>query len=204
MLKDKLAYYPGNARLKVGAANGSGFFYIGTVKDFLDNIDKYSERTLKALNISAENTLNSFIAMSRCFPAPDEYFKWGEETPLGTILDDIKRTESRFDWHGSNNSAMQYFKNLSLYIKKTSEHRRRAQTAEARVKQFVPFASRDVEDIFIASSVVEPEETLVFMIEGFEFGDYWSSDEVKGNRKLAVRIDAGGLAKDDESEETEP
>ena len=42
------------------------------------------------------------------------------------------------------------------------------------------------------------------MIEGFEFGDYWSSDEVKGNRKLAVKIDAGGLAKDDESEETEP
>ena len=204
MLKDKLTYYPRDSRLKVGAADGSGFFYIGTVGDFLDNIDKYSERTLKALNISAENTLNSFIAMSRCFPAPDEYFKWGEETPLGTILDDIKRTESRFDWHGSNNSAMQYFKNLSLYIKKTSEHRRRAQTAEARVKQFVPFASRDVEDIFIASSVVEPEETLVFMIEGFEFGDYWSSDEVKGNQKLAVRIDAGGLAKDDESEKTEP
>ena len=49
MLKDKLIYYPRRSQIKIGAVDGSNYFYCGTVGDWLDHEKEYSAQTLADL-----------------------------------------------------------------------------------------------------------------------------------------------------------
>ena len=54
MLKDKLIYYPRRSQIKIGAVDGSNYFYCGTVGDWLDHEKEYSAQTLADLTEFAQ------------------------------------------------------------------------------------------------------------------------------------------------------
>lgn len=189
MLKDKLIYYPRRSQIKIGAVDGSNYFYCGTVGDWLDNEKQYSAQTLADLTEFAQKQRD--IHAELCGRVPDIPARLRAMT-LGEIIDEIVQTETDADFRGSNRSALGFFSVASRWIRQISDARTKAQKAAQRAESFVPFGEREVDSIFFASGAAEPEETLVFKIDGGEYGEYWTMDEAKGKSPLSVRSTISG------------
>ena len=189
MLKDKLIYYPRRSQIKIGAVDGSNYFYCGTVGDWLDHEKEYSAQTLADLTEFAQKQRD--IHAELCERVPDIPARLRAMT-LGEIIDEIVQTETDADFRGSNRSALGFFSVASRWIRQISDARTKAQKAQFRVDNFVPFGEREVDSIFFASDAAEPDETLVFKIEGGEFGEYWTMDEAIGKSPLSVRSSISG------------
>ena len=189
MLKDKLIYYPRRAQIKIGAVDGSNYFYCGTVGDFLDHMTEYSAQTLAAVVETAEK--QKAAHMELCERVPELPNRFRAKT-LGEIIDEIVRTETDADFRGSNRAALAFFSTVSRWMRQTSEARTKAQKAQFRADNFVPFGDRDVDSVFFAADSVEEQETLVFKVCGDEYGEYWTMSEAAGKSPLSVRSSISG------------
>lgn len=165
-LKTFLKLRDRGTRIKVGAENGSGFFYMGTVGDFLDNSEKYEQADItyfdnrvKRADDNLEAMLNADTSYSGY--AKKQYRKW-ENTGMRPNF-----TVDSYDVF-LRGHAMQVLKKFQTFI---SERQYRA----ART----PLMSRQVTDFFGADKVAEPEDVLVIQIEGRESGQYWTFDEAE-------------------------
>lgn len=126
MLKDKLIYYPRRAQIKIGAVDGSNYFYCGTVGDFLDHMTEYSAQTLADLKEFAAKQRD--IHAELCGRVPDIPARLRAMT-LGEIIDEIVRTETDADFRGSNRAALAFFSTVSRWLR---------QIGDARVKRKRP------------------------------------------------------------------
>lgn len=165
-LKTFLKLRDRDTQIKVGAQNGSGFFYIGTVGDFLDNSEKYEQADIsyfdnrvKRANENLESTLNADTSYSGF--AKKQYRKW-ENTGTKPIFS----TDAYNQFLCGH--ASQLLKKFQTFI---NERKYRGERT--------PLMSRKVTDFFAADKVAEPEDVLVIQIEGRESGQYWTFDEAE-------------------------
>lgn len=172
--------YDPDKLLKVGAKNGSGFFYCGTVGDFLENMEDNSDLLRKhAISIlqAAKRRLNQRISNP-------------------PTIDRFTREQLRGD--GNPNLT---FQNYRFYV----EHwfsgvyglKQAADNHEQRYDAFKPLDKRDVVEVRESLAAADPGVTAL-IIEGYELGRYWTMDEAAGKSYIAF---ANEVEDDDDSTE---
>ena len=184
---DRLAkQIPPDAGLKIGAANGHGFYYIGSYEHFRRNSETYDRLVEDAVE-----------SMARC------------------AADRIRSSDFRYvpnmsEWvwrqmrtHGLSLKSIQEWGEHVLRLRRERERtEQRAQLIEKQMldtsKLYTPLAERKVIESFWAIPAYE-HNTLVVMLDGSEKGDVWCSDELMRlpyfavDRVAAAAIDQGGV-----------
>lgn len=151
-------------KIKIGAANGSSFFYCGTVEDFTANADKYEE-----LNISHWD-----IRVDRANDKLDK--ELNEDTSYSGY------TKAQFRrWKSTNtrpNFTMDGYEHFLKDHAKLLEQKFQTLINERKGRaDRVALMSRVVTDSFLANTTIEPDETRVIMVEGTERGAFWTTSE---------------------------
>ena len=168
-IKDFMNQADATKKIKIGATEGSAFFFVGTVEEFLTNIDAIEKDDLAYLNAKASNTATQI-----------EKDKWKcNRTAFNDHIDRCKRNAEAahrpYIEDRSDKAYERYLKALERKIKK----------ANGKLKQlnefldpenYQPILEREVADIFPASDVVDTNTTVIITF-GFEVGRYWTFNE---------------------------
>ena len=164
-IEKELAGRPWNAKLKVGASDGSGFFYCGTVGDFITNMDDYSslcEKNAHTSVIVAKKTLETRVKNP---PSIDRF-----------IRSEIKKPKHDFS-----------LKNFEFYLRHYLDAIDRLTNAVDNAvvieSKFKHLDQREVVEIREASQVSDPG-VLICIISGYEKGAYWTMDEAIGKHYI--------------------
>ena len=139
--------------IKVGAKNGTNFFYIGTCEDFLDRIEGYEEKILDYNNARLRGAKARFYTTSQNFPTPETYIK---RNPKAKSTDYLKALDQWFN-----------------------DYRRRKQIYEEWaewMRTYTALQNRKVFDSYAATGY--DEGYTIVLVEGQERGSYWTANEV--------------------------
>lgn len=148
--------------IKIGAKDGSSFFYVGTPADMLATFDTSSkrygeydmviyrsyERAIKNYEIEANAAYES--AMKDAQERGAELTAKGFKKALRIIF---------------NSDASKAILKIEDKLAKTTAHQRQTKSLQ----------DREVMDSFIADKVVD--DCFAIIVEGFEYGRYWTMDE---------------------------
>ena len=156
-IKEILKDYPEDYNLKIGAKDGNGYFYCGTVGDWLQNGDSYSD-TLK------ENIRTKLI----------KYKNTCESLILNFCKDILKDSESGHITTGN------YSETLEAQILNISRGINTKNNAKKRLNSYVRINDREVVETFEADLAVEYPECLTILVKGTESGKYWCTEEHDG------------------------
>lgn len=174
---------PHDRILKIGAESGTSFFFVGTKKDFVMNIDKYSEALRKD---AEEKKKKAKMALDSYLKKPvgiEVYIRenMNREQQKGFDLDSIKSWfswESYIEWlEGKLDKCKTKY---ASYVKRCVE-----------AKEFAPLNLRKVIEVRDADEIIEPSGATIIIITGYENGAYWTSDETNGI-PLSVSVDGYG------------
>ena len=149
-IEDVIKDYPEDYNLKIGAHDGNGYFYCGTVSDWRQNCDEYSE------------ILKQFIR--------SRYNKSRENcaTMIRNLCKDIL---------SDNNTSDEYTMALENRIVNISQAIKSKNNSKNRLANYIPVKDRVVMDYFDADLAVEYPECLVILIKGTESGKFWDNTE---------------------------
>lgn len=176
---------PHDRILKIGAESGTSFFFIGTKKEFVMNIDKYSEALKKDAEEKKKKARMSLDSYLKKPVDLESYVRenMNRERQKGLKdfdADGIKKWfnfDSFMDW--LENKLNQCKAKYTSYIKRCVE-----------VEEFVPLDLRKVVDMRDADELIEPYGATIIILTGYENGAYWTSDETNGI-PLSVSVDEG-------------
>lgn len=147
-----------NTIVKVGAKRGTSFIFCGPINELnssLSNLElDYFTKSVKDIakqKIKIDNMISSF-------PTPESYSRNVYEKSSGV---DIGTFE------GWEEAVKKHFKLLQ-------RNKQRLIGMEARHDNRIPLKNRTIVDIY--PSIAEPN-TWIFIIEGFEKGNYWDRHE---------------------------
>ena len=159
-LLQELINLPDEQKVKIGAK--SGYFYCGTVREFLKYINEYGEN----MKIMARK-----IAMS----VEINHKKLLANPPTLTFYATVEcgRGKPRPTIEGWNNELKRWFES----VVRSELGLREAKTYAA---EFVPLPKRAVKEIRNSDMAID-EDTKIIIIEGDELGKFWSFEEVKGS-----------------------
>lgn len=149
--------------IKIGAKDGSSFFYIGTPKDMLATFDTSSTRY-------AEYDMVIYKSYERAIKRYEEQ-----------VSDSYNAAMKYAQEHGAELTSKGFKKALrTIFNSDTAKNilkmENKLAEAEAHQRQTKSMQDRDVVDSFNADKVVD-EGTLAIIVEGFEYGRYWTKDE---------------------------
>lgn len=165
-LKKFLEKQERETKIKIGADNGSSWFYVGTVGDFLDNEETYEEKDISyfdnRVNSASDNldiALNADTSYSGY--AKQQYRQWKN-----------KSTRPNFTVQGYNTFLEYTAKQMT--IKFQSFVKERTIRAER-----LPIMSREIVETRKADRVADPG-VLNILITGYEKGAFWVTEEADG------------------------
>lgn len=156
-IKNVLKNYDKDLSLKVGAKDGTAFFYVGTVGDFLENMDVYDSvmrnRTVR-IQIRAERAYENEI---RNAPTLEGYAREciKKEEPL--IYSDYRASIE--DW----------------FMRVTQKHNT-ALKKKAAAANYRKLSGREVKEYEMCDKTID-DNCLRVVIEGYETGAYWCLEE---------------------------
>ena len=155
--------------VKIGAENGSGFFYAGSIVNYLDNI----ERVDKACHLAAKQNVSRhkdrIDRMCRNCPTPEAF---------------ARRCLARDEQEKMTSENYSQF--LDAYYKKLCSVSEETQKAEDILNNWKVLAQRKV--VRCDDSIAD-EDCLVVIIEGYELGRYWTLDEVPKGEEVCFSLD---------------
>lgn len=162
--------------IKIGAKDGSSFFYLGTPKDMLATFDTSSTRY-------GEYDMVIYNAYERAI-------KRYEEQVSDSYNDAMKYAQE----HGAELTAKGFKKALrTIFNSDTAKNilkmENKLAEAVAHQRQTKSMQDREVMDSFKADKVVD--DCLAIIVEGFEYGRYWTTDEAPkdgGNVKPSIKL----------------
>lgn len=175
ILMDALKGLDKEQRIKVGATGGSGYFYCGTVEDFMENIAAYND------------TLNAY-AQARVQRAESELSKHIANYPtIGKwAASEVKTADSELT-----------LKSYEAFIEFWIRNLRRKRTTLIERKEALinytalPFRKCEYDD---ADPAADPGVKRI-MVSGEELGLFWTTDEADGNR---LGVQSTGEAEDED------
>lgn len=145
-LKETLEGFKPSQKVKIGAKHGTGFFYCGTAKRFLDNLAQYDTETRQnwtAINARAWKNLERAIEQRRGLYDTDMIRAWA-------------------------NNIVKKCDRIDKITKIT--------------RSYVAIDERTVLSVRGADPMVD-ENTLNVLVEGHEYGAFWTFDEAISAKK---------------------
>lgn len=154
--------------VKIGAKNGSGFFYAGYIQDFEDRLETFNTQFQNETKAGAERVKTHFIQYTSKFSAQSALKKAPGDDDLN------KFAKSRIE--EATKSIREEF---DMWLSNCARISMEMSDAYKLVNKPVPVMDRQVLDTFMASDIVEDEPTVVAIIYGWENGSFWTIDEAK-------------------------
>ena len=153
-----LKNYDNDMGMKVGAYDGNGFYYIGTVGDFAENIIEYDnavkDRAVKQVKKS-EKALKETLSSA---PKLEDYAK-----------EQLKKDIKDLTFMGFQVEVEIWFHDVEVKQKTLAKR-------EERLKSFIHLAHRNVRDYAMCDTGVE-ENCLRVLLDGHENGAFWMMNE---------------------------
>ena len=122
-LLDYLLELDGDQKIKVGAADGSAYWYAGTADHFLNNHKSIDERVLQNATALTEQAKENFENTAQTAPTLKRYALTAEDLTLEG-----------------------YHKHVSEWLRRVSVKRETYRTRKARQEAYVPVLNREVRE----------------------------------------------------------
>ena len=148
--------------IKIGAKDGSSFFYVGTPADMLATFDTSSKRYGEydmVIYRSYERAIKNYEIEANV--AYDNAMKDAEKRGAELTAKGFKKALRLI----FNSDASKAILKIEDKLAKTTAHQRQTKSMQ----------DREVMDSFKADKVVD--DCLAIIVEGFEYGRYWTMDE---------------------------
>lgn len=150
--------------IKIGAQ--SGYFYCGTVKNFLNNMDVY------------DTSIRSFFSR-HAIKEKKTYENYLNNPPtLSEFAESVLSNGCEFDLRDYEENVLRWFSMV---------HKRRDMKNEAEEKRDTTknLSVREVKEHRMANPLVE-EDIEVIIIEGYEIGRIWMANEVENYGEFTI------------------
>lgn len=175
--------YPGEQKLKIGAANGTGWWYVGTVGDVRMNIQALNEKCHKYAMDVQKNAVRSLNNRLKNQPTPEAFARA-----------QIKKADAR-GWLDLSREAYQAA--LERYFADVYKTVLHLKTVSQQLKEYVDLQQREIVD-FSMSDPAADFDTLRVVTDGFEEGGFWTTDEAE--QLPAVKYLGVGRSEKEEAE----
>lgn len=166
-LKTILAQCPECEVIKVGAINGTSYFYIGTAGDLANNAEKYNATLRSYWKVKADREKNAITKLS-------------EDTSISSYIRQVK------DKPISTKGFLIY---LDGVFRKITIRTDRMNDSIDHLRTFVPLMRRQVIRCERASDVVD--NSLVIVVTGYEQGKLWTVQEIGDNKSMMALLNIG-------------
>lgn len=169
-IKDALYGMPSTKRIKIGAENGTSFFYCGTIEDLLFKIDDYSlicRQNARKEVAEANNRLSRLINNP---PTIERFVKRELRKPIPAV------------------SIENYNLYVEMYLKIINRTLNSIDTKKFRLSTFEPLDKREVIEVREADPAVD-EDVIILIVSGYEVGSYWTTDECDENTNISFQND---------------
>ena len=174
-LSEFIKTLPKKRKIKIGAAGGTSWFYVGTASDFDKNMSVYS---VMAEMYSADSIQRGEIAYRTAANA--------KVSPLDYCMRYMHDRKKEFSFED-------YQRFLESHFQLMNRRKERYNLIRERRREYVQLQDREVRESFEADPAIE-EDVLSILIEGYEFGKYWTFSEAESvpSMKLASFAEEGG------------
>lgn len=154
---------PSDAKCKVGTETGACYFFIGTVGEFLENLDKIDELAKAFLDRRLRVARKNLLTMANAPMNLDAYVK----AEYGKLKDDILPDFSVEGFH----------KARAEYLKKLQNRANYVMDCDRAIDLRVPLERREVINISRSDKLIG--DGIIIIIEGDEAGRWWDHTEQK-------------------------
>lgn len=157
-LPDLLRELEAEQKIKLGAADGVGYFYIGTAGDLLDRLDDYNAQAYRIAEGYYKRAKRNLEAALAATCTPNLY----AQKEITSIVPDISVA-------GYEGYLREFFTNVLA-------EKQRFERAQVYLESYRKLDARQVEETRDADKAVDPEYKIV-LVSGYERGKYWFADE---------------------------
>ena len=161
---------PDEQMIKVGSKNGCGWWYVGTVVDFIKMMDEISLELNKSLKATEKASVRNLETKLRNWPSPERYARF-------------QLRKNDFEESLTYNAYNAW---LSNWFTAIAKQKKAVIKAKGNIKNFVELSKREVIETSKADEAIE-EDCLRILIEGVEDGAFWSTDEAQKLPAVGVR-----------------
>jgi hypothetical protein len=154
-----------SGKIKIGAEDGSSYFYVGTAEDFRENMDKYEKMDMDYYDNKVNRTKERFEELLNTDTSFSGYAKKQYKAFV------LAGSQPNFTMSGYTAYLTQHAKKTSACFSALKEERKRRADR-------VPLPIREVVEVFEADKVVD--DCMVIKISGDEIGTFWTTDEGDG------------------------
>ena len=158
--------------VKIGAENGTGFFYVGSVDNFITNIERVDAACHMAADHRVRNCKTRMERLLKNCPTPGMF--------SARLL--AKGRVNEITAEGYNSLLNEYFGKVRSLDEETKR-------AEELLEHYTTIELRTVVTCFEADPDVD-EDCLVIIIEGWELGKYWMLEEAKEGEEVSFDMDS--------------
>ncbi|MBR5279961.1 MAG: hypothetical protein IKU26_03210 [Clostridia bacterium] len=160
---EAIAKYPAEQKLKIGAADGTGWWYVGTVGDVRMWNEALDEKCHKYAMDIQKNAVKSLNARLKNQPTPEAFARA-----------QIKKAEDTGEYLDLSREAYQAA--LEKYFADVRKAISYLKTASQRLKEYVKLQDKPVVDCAMCDPAAD-FDTLRVITEGYENGAFWTTDE---------------------------
>ena len=154
-IEDIIQEYSDDHALKIGAKDGNGYFYFGTVGDWRENCAEYSNI------IKANHMARLDKARETC------------EYAIQVFCSDVIKHSQR------GKVSKPYIKSIEGAFAKIAKIVNTQTNAEKKVDNYIPLNNRVVVDYWEADMAIDLD-CLVILVKGTEAGKFWNGSEMDG------------------------
>lgn len=160
-IRSTLKEYDKETRLKVGSSEGTSFWYMGTVGDFLKNLKEYNDAAFRCAQNKKKRAETKLDQMIKSWPTPESY---------------VRR---QFTFCGSNEVKFEsYQAELKFWFDGVTRKKKTLNNATKELISYIPLGKRNVIEVFTQNPAAD-DEGLVMNVEGYETGIYWLYSEAE-------------------------
>ena len=153
-LQGCLKTYPPETKLKIGAADGSGWFYCGTVEDYMDNYGRYDREAREYAYDKKQRALAARDILIKAGLTPQAYIKHALQYGLD------------FDLDGYLAALAEWFRDVQTKV-------RSFETAKDYSDHFKALHMRPV----VSVEKAEEPDCIRVLVIGTEYGAFWETED---------------------------
>lgn len=168
-LLDELYSYAPETVIKVGATDGSAFFYVGTAEDFRENADYYSFLLHEEWKKTDKRCSEAVKTAVKNYPTLAVY-----------VADQLKNAKPDLTVDG-------YIKCVNAWLKKIGRMHAAELKMHEKLDSFEELKYRNIVYTKDSDPAADVEGSKIVVINGYEFGSYWTTDEAKKTPSLRMR-----------------
>lgn len=193
-LKDKLMEYDESTPLKIGAVDGTRFFYCGSVGEFLENIERYANVGRDAYTKCVERYIIELHELIKEQPPlPDECY-WARDAKLSDVVNAIAECAIATSRTHDKAKLLRWVSAFGTWTYKTAAAANKLKAVKNLYDVWIPYADRYVASVWEVDTVADPAGGIAVTVEGYETGAYWIHEEAKGKKRFKIMSVTKGVS----------